>query len=274
MTLSLSCNAWRTQDLMTIPALKRLALIVEYDGTVFSGSQRQANTPTVQACLEEALSKLTGAEVLVSMAGRTDAGAHARGQVASFLTTSEMPPKAFIHGLNSYLPADIAVKSARFVGDGFDPRRQARARDYEYLILNRDSRSPLCQNRAYHVPGVIDVELMNQAASLLMGNHDLASFTCELGEGKSTVRHIFRAACTREGELVRFAISANAFLPHQVRITAGTLIRVGQRKLSVLDFKAILEACQPGLAGPTAPACGLYLNKVVYNTNEENNENV
>jgi tRNA pseudouridine38-40 synthase len=244
-------------------------LVVEYDGSSYAGSQRQANEPTIQACLEESLSKLTGTEVTVSLAGRTDAGVHARGQVASFITSSKLPLRVFIHGLNHHLPRDIAIKSARIVAEGFDPRRQAIRREYEYYILNQDTRSPLWQNRAFHLPGKLDISAMNEAAALLLGEHDFASFACGMDDGKSSVRHVFKANFRREESMVIFAISGNAFLPHQVRGSVGTLIRVGQGKLSIAHFQNIMGAGQPGLAGPMVPACGLYLNKVIYNNDEE-----
>jgi tRNA pseudouridine38-40 synthase len=255
-------------------AVKRLALVVEYNGTDYAGSQRQAQAPTIQASLEEALYKLTNEHIRISLAGRTDTGAHARGQVVSFTTTSELPLKAFLHGLNYHLPGDIAVQCADYVDDDFDPRRHAVRREYEYLILNQGSRSPLWQHRAYHLPASVDTDLMNEAAGVLVGTHDFASFTNEIIEGKSTVRRVYSAGVSRLAELVVFKISANAFLAHQVRITAGTLLRIGQKKITVQDFRCILDACQPGLAGPTAPACGLYLNQVIYSKNEGSYENI
>ena len=266
-----------TYDMPRTETVRRLMLVVEYNGTAYAGSQRQAAEPSVQSCLEEALSKLTGTETTISLAGRTDTGVHARGQVASFRTTSELPLRAFVHGLNYHLPSDIAVRSARITAEAFDPRRQAIKREYEYVILNRNTRSPLWQNLAYHLPGALDLGLMNEAAATLLGEHDFASFACGLDDNsKSTVRHIYEAYFSQEGDIISFHITGNAFLPHQVRSTVGTLIRIGQDKLTIAHFKGILDAGQPGLAGPLVPACGLYLNKVIYNNNnsEEEYENI
>jgi len=251
-------------------------LVVEYNGTAYAGSQRQAAEPSVQSCLEEALSKLTGSEVTISLAGRTDAGVHARGQVISFQTDSELPLRAFVHGLNYHLPNDIAILTAKDTADSFDPRRQALKREYEYLIFNRETRSPLWRNLAYHLPGALDISVMNEAASFLVGEHDFASFVCGMDDdSKSTVRHVYEALFCERGDVLAFRIVGNAFLPHQVRTTVGTLIRVGQGKITTAHFKSILDAGQPGLAGPTVPACGLYLNKVLYNNNsEEDYENI
>jgi tRNA pseudouridine38-40 synthase len=252
---------------------QRVALIIEYDGTLYAGSQRQAGNSTVQACLEEAMLKLTGEEIKISLAGRTDAGVHARGQVGSFSTKRQLPLTAFIHGLNFYLPADIAINGARTVHGAFDPRRQAISREYEYLILNRATRSPLWRNRAYHVACELNLESMNEAASTLIGRHDFASFTTDM-KSKSTVRHVYKAGFRREDVLVIFLIAGNAFLPHQVRRIVATLLKVGQGKLAVPEFYRILQAHKAGLADLTAPACGLYLNKVVYNNYEGNYENI
>jgi tRNA pseudouridine38-40 synthase len=269
MSITLSRDHLEAKTTSPNTTLRRFMLVVEYDGTAYSGSQRQSSEPTIQACLEESLSKLTGTEITISLAGRTDAGVHARGQVASFTAMSELPLRAFIHGLNHHLPGDIAVKSARIVSESFDPRRQALRREYEYYILNQDTRSPLWQNRAFHVPGKLDISAMNEAAALLPGERDFASFACGVDDGKSTVREVFAAYFRRENELVIFTISGSAFLPHQVRGSVGALIRVGQDKLSLAHFKNIMEAGQPGQAGPMVPACGLYLNTVIYNNDEE-----
>ncbi len=275
MSLALS-PSYLSTDAPRVETAQRLMLVVEYNGTAYAGSQRQAAEPSIQSCLEGAISKLTGTEVTISLAGRTDAGVHARNQVISFKTTSDLPIRAFVHGLNRHLPPDIAVRSARVVADSFDPRRQALRREYEYIILNRDTRSPLWQNLSYHLPGALDIDLMNEAAAFLIGEHDFASFACGLDDdSKSTVRHIYEARFRQENDLVIFRIVGNAFLPHQVRTTVGTIIRVGQEKLTAAHFKSILEAGQPGLAGPTVPACGLYLNNITYITNsEEEYENI
>jgi tRNA pseudouridine38-40 synthase len=258
------------------PAMTRVAMIVEYDGSRYAGSQYQPALPTIQSELEAALSKLSGVRVRVDLASRTDAGVHARGQVVSFNTDGRLPLKAYVHGLNGFLPSDIAVRSARTVDLNFDPRRHAGSRADEYFLVNRSTRLPLWQNRAYQVPGGLDLEYMNQACRIIVGKHDFTSFTSNFEKSKSAVRYVFSAGVRREGELVMFRIAANAFLPHQVRYIAGTLIRVGQRRLSVDEFGNILEACQPALAGPVAPACGLYLNRIEYAKyfKEETDENL
>ena len=245
------------------PAL-RMALVVEYDGGSYCGSQAQSDRATIQSRIESALFRLTGEKIRVSLAGRTDAGTHASGQVVSFLTSCGLEARAFVHGLNHYLPADIAIKSAHRVDIDFDPRRRAARREYIYRILNVDTRSPLWRGRAYQVPGRLDEVLMDKACRLLVGEHDFASFTSPAEAGKSTRRRVYQAGIRREGQMLTFSITANAFLPHQVRYIVGTLIRVGQSRLTVDEFSHILRVCQAALAGPVVPACGLYLNRIEY----------
>jgi tRNA pseudouridine38-40 synthase len=240
-------------------------LIMEYDGTRYHGFQLQANLDTIQGETEKALWKLTGERTRVAAASRTDAGVHAKGQVASFRTKSSLPPATFVSGLNHYLPGDIAVKAAYRVRDSFNARREAVSREYSYRILNSPTRSPLRQNSTYLVTNRLNIEAINQACQNLIGRHDFASFmTSDGGRLKNTVRTAHRAEAVAEGELVIFDMVANSFLPHQVRNTVGALIRVGLGGMSVSEFGNILAAKTPGLAGPTAPANGLCLMRINY----------
>jgi tRNA pseudouridine38-40 synthase len=168
--------------------------------------------------------------------------------------------------LNYYLPQDIAVKASYKVNDRFSVQREAVSRRYQYLIINSRSRSPLKRTYTYLVNGELNIEAMNAAAQALIGKHDLTSFITAFSESviKSTVKEVYRAQVESKHGLVVFDITANSFLPHQVRNTVGTLIRVGLGKLSLDDFKSIMEARKPGLAGPTVPAQGLYLIQVNY----------
>lgn len=243
----------------------RLALIVEYDGTRYHGSQLQANAPTIQGEMEKALRKLTGENIRVKAASRTDAGVHAMGQVISFRTESALPLKAFVEGMNYHLPPDIAVKDALRVADTFDARRGAVSREYKYYILNSRHRSPMRQGFSYLVSGNLDVGAMKLACRALVGQHDLSSFVSSPEAiKKSTVRNIHKAEIERDGDMIVLDIVANSFLPHQVRNTVGSLIKVGQGKMTVDEFYSLVEARQPGLAGPTAPAGGLCLIQVNY----------
>ncbi len=240
-------------------------LIVEYEGTHYHGFQFQANAPTIQGELEEALGKLTGEKLRVLGASRTDAGVHAKGQVVSLRTSSPLPPRAFINGLNYHLPEDIAIRAAYKAEDTFDVRRDAVSREYKYCILNSLSRSPFSDGLSYRVAGHIDIVAMNKACQYLAGEHDFASFASCIGvELKTTKRNVHQVKVEKDGDLVTFVIMANSFLPHQVRNTVGPLIKVGLGKVTVDQFRDIMEAKQPGLAAPTAPACGLCLMRVNY----------
>ena len=253
-------------DLVTSSAITtKIVLVIEYNGARYHGFQLQADLPTIQGEMEKAIWKLTGEKLRVMAASRTDAGVHARGQVVTFRTKSAHDNQTFINGLNYYLPRDIAVKAAYKVKDSLNVRRNAVSREYQYHILNSVTRSPLREGLFHLVSRRLDIDAMNQACQALVGRHDFASFTSDIGpEIKSTVREVYGAELKRDGELVVFSIMANAFLPHQVRATAGTLIRIGLGKVSGDEFYSIMEAKKPGLAGPTAPACGLYLVQVNY----------
>lgn len=244
----------------------RLALVVEYDGTSYYGFQLQASHPTIQGKLEKALNDLVGENIRISAASRTDAGVHARGQVISFKTSANLPLVAFVHGLNYYLPPDIAVTSAHKVPLAFDVRRMAVSREYTYSILNSETRSPLTARFAHRIAGEPDIEAMNRACRLIIGTHDFASFASDIGgePEQSTVRHVHLAEVTRKNGLVVLTIVANAFLRHQVRSLAGALIQVGLGKMSLDEFEVVFEAKQPGLAGLALPACGLTLVRVNY----------
>ena len=254
----------------------KISLIMEYDGTGYHGFQWQNGQPSVQKEIEKALERLTGERRRVMAASRTDAGVHALGQVVSFRTGSSLPINTFISGLNHYLPDDIAVKAAYRVDDSFNVRRDALSREYSYYIINSSTRSPVRGAFSYLVASPLDIEAMNRAAQTLIGEHDFASFVSFNGtENKSTVRRVSRAEIERDGEMVIFRMVANSFLPHQVRNTIGALIRVGLGKMSTSEFHGILESKEPSLAGPTAPACGLYLDQVNYpNPWGEINENL
>lgn len=243
----------------------KLRLVLEYQGTKYQGFQAQKNAPTIQDELETALYQLTKERVRVIGSSRTDAGVSARGQVICFHTNSSLVPDAFVSGLNHYLPADIAVREARLVSDSFHPRYDATSREYRYLVLNRTTRSPHFRENAYLVRGALDISAMNQAAEKLVGTHDFTAFASQLeAKTKCTVRRVYRAEVTRQGEFVIFYIAATAFLPHQVRNTVGSLLRVGQGKMTLAEFCSIMETKVVGSAGPAVPACGLCLMRVNY----------
>ncbi|MFH1015707.1 MAG: tRNA pseudouridine(38-40) synthase TruA [Chloroflexota bacterium] len=245
--------------------ITKIVLVLEYEGTNYYGFQWQANQPTIQAELEKAIWKLTGERRRVISASRTDAGVHAEGQVVSFRTESGLLTRSFVKGLNFYLPADIAVRAAYRASESFNVRRDAVSREYHYYILNRPTRGALKRGFAYLVSDKLDIDSMNGAAQALNGKHNFASFITSLELNiKTTEREIHKAEFKRDGDLVTFEMVANSFLPHQVRNTVGALLRVGMGRMTAGEFKEIIEAKKPGLAGPTVPAHGLCLMRVNY----------
>lgn len=240
----------------------KVALVVEYDGSRYHGFQYQANAPTIQAEIELALKQITGENIRVRAASRTDAGVHARGQVVSFRTRASFPPSVWLQAFNHYLPAPISVRQAYLSDYEFDVRRQATSREYRYSILNSPAPAPLKRAFSYFFPHPLDVAAMDLACQELVGEHDFSSFTpAQVGR---PVRTVYRAAVERKGEMVTFTIEASSFLPHQVRHTAGSLLQVGRGRLGVEQFRDLFGARTRGLAGPALPPGGLCLMKVKY----------
>ena len=248
--------------------MRHIRLVVEYDGTALCGWQRQANGPTVQGHLEAALGQLLAHEVAVVGASRTDAGVHARGQVASVHTERAIPLHGVRRGLNSLLPPAIAVADAVEVPDDFHPRFSATGKHYRYLVLTRSERSPRWRDRAWHRPGVLDLAAMRQAATALIGEHDFAAFRAAGCTAQRTVRRIediaIGAAEAGEPVLVAFDVRGNAFLRNMVRIVVGTLVEVGAGRRPVEQVAEILASRDRTRAGITAPPQGLELMSVRY----------
>jgi tRNA pseudouridine38-40 synthase len=249
---------------------------VEYDGTDFKGSQLQANGRTVQGELEKALASLTslttGERCVISMAGRTDTGVHASGQVANFHTASRLPVETFRRGLNALLPFDVAVLSAEEMSAEFHARFSAKERVYRYSILNRPVRSPLARRYAFQVAQPLDLPAMQAAADSLIGERDFASFAGagwgvkdpDAEDSPSTVRKMLKAEWLAEEDKLVLEVAANAFLPHMIRNIVGTLLLVGKGERTPEDFAKIVAVKDRRQAGPTAPACGLSLVSVRY----------
>ncbi|HEU4760572.1 MAG TPA: tRNA pseudouridine(38-40) synthase TruA, partial [Dehalococcoidia bacterium] len=212
-----------------------------------------------------ALSSLTGEPIRVALAGRTDAGVHARGQVASLATASRHSKGTFVRGPNAQLPLDIAVRAAREVDLRFDPRRQAVSRRYRYSILLRPQRPALGRQVVWQVEQPVDLAAMAAAAELLVGRHDFAAFTQpSLAGRRRTERLVTSAALRRTRELAVFDIEANSFLPHMVRRIVAALVEVGLGKRSRAEFERLVREAPPGAAAVPAPARGLCLVKVRY----------
>jgi len=241
-------------------------LSLEYDGRDFAGWQIQPDGQrTVQGTLHEAFRRVTRREVRVISAGRTDAGVHAEGQVASVVVETELAPDRLRRALNGVLPADLAVWECALAPERFHARYQARSKLYRYRIWNGESRSPLRATRAYHVPSALDVEAMRRAAALLLGTHDFAAFQTAGSAVRSTVRSLERLGVEGEprGE-IDLLVEGDGFLRHMVRILAGTLIEVGLGRRDAAGLRAVLAARERARAGRTAPAQALTLVRVSY----------
>ncbi|MBI4217104.1 MAG: tRNA pseudouridine(38-40) synthase TruA [Chloroflexi bacterium] len=247
-------------------AAVRLALLVEYDGTAYCGFQLQrAGQPTVQGALERAIERLTGNFHRIAAASRTDAGVHARGQVVSFLTDFSLEPAGFRRGLNTFLPADIAVQAAAQVPEGFHPRRDALSRRYRYRIVNRDTPAPLKRRWAHWVRPPLDRESMAQAAARLGGTWDWASFSGPPQRSWwGTVRTVRQVQVGSEGEDIWVEVEADSFLPQQVRRMAGALLQVGLGRMELSQLQDLLLRPRLGAARWTAPPGGLCLLQVNY----------
>jgi tRNA pseudouridine38-40 synthase len=251
----------------------KYALIVEYEGTRYSGFQFQKNARTVQEEIETAITRFTGEAVRIKAAGRTDAGVHATGQVVTFDSDAGHPDGVVVRALNSHLPDDIAVKEAHRVADTFDPRRCATARTYVYTIDCGATRSPVRRWTTYHLGRTLDVGRMTEAAEALKGIHDFARFSGPLERpDASTVREIFAIDIGEDSETVRIEVSGNAFLPHQVRRMAGALVDVGLGKLTSEDIRRLLEGSDAGLVARALPPQGLCLVSVQYGDSDKLSE--
>jgi tRNA pseudouridine38-40 synthase len=243
---------------------RTLRLVIEYDGTDFAGWQRQLGQRTVQACLEEALQAMTGQALRVTGAGRTDAGVHAEGQVASVKLHSRIPTGGFLRGLNAHLPPDIALKDVSDAAPDFDARRSARGKTYRYQIWNHLTRSPLHRRSSWHHRAPLDTQAMREAAAAFVGTHDFRAFRASDCDRKNTVRLIRAFEVERRGALLRCEVEGTAFLKNMVRIMVGTLVQAGMGELDAAGVRRLLEAGDRTQSGVTAPAHGLTLVRVTY----------
>jgi tRNA pseudouridine38-40 synthase len=241
-----------------------IKLILEYDGTNYHGWQTQPNGQTIQAVLENALAVFFGEPIRITGSGRTDAGVHALGQVANFHTDKPFDRHRLLRGLNALTPRDITITNAEAVADSFDARRDARARIYQYHILNRSTPSPFHLNRAWHLHAPLEIDAMRAAITCLVGEHDFSSFRAAGCEADHPVRRVYESFIEMRGDLLVCRIEATAFLRHMVRNIVGTLVEVGQGIRTPEAFAALLAARDRTRAGITAPAHGLYLMQVKY----------
>ncbi len=242
----------------------KIKLIVCYDGTNFCGWQIQKNGVSVQETIENAIFSLTGERVKVTGSGRTDAGVHALGQVADFDTISSIPPEKFAFALNPILPDSVKILKSERASDGFNARKSAKRKTYVYSLYSSLVENPLKERYATRIEGDLDLEEMKSACKIIKGKHDFKCM-CSTGSGATTtVRTIYSISVKRLGDDVKITVTGNGFLYNMVRIIAGTLVGVGQGKISLEAIKEALERGERHLLGRTLSAKGLCLQSVKY----------
>ena len=245
--------------------LRNLLLTISYDGKSFHGWQIQQNAYTVQEALQTAVEKIIGGDFEIKGCSRTDSGVHANMYCVSLKTAHPIPPERLKAALNRWLPLSVAVNDCKVVEDDFHARYSCKSKEYIYKIWNQEVRSPFLEGYALHYRYPIDEQMLNTAAQAFVGSHDFTSFcTLDNREKGDMTRTVKAFSVTREGGLVTMRVEADGFLYNMVRIMVGTLLRIQQGKIPPDGILKIIEKKDRAFAGPTAPACGLYLNKVNY----------
>jgi len=244
--------------------MRNVRIRLSYDGSHFFGWQRQDGFSTVQAALEEGLQALVGGAITVHGSGRTDTGVHALAQVASFHIESELSDERLLHAINAHTPAEVVVDRLETCPDSFHALRSARGKRYIYRVSTARFRPPFGRDHVHWVRGPLDLERMQQASAILAGKHDFTSFANTGSPRRSNVRNLSSLHVLPRREGLLFALQSNGFLYNMVRILVGTLMDVGRGRLEVSDVGRILAGRDRDLAGPTAPAAGLCLVRVIY----------
>jgi tRNA pseudouridine38-40 synthase len=244
--------------------MRNIAIFLKYLGTAYHGWQVQKKDVTVCGTLERAAQMVVGREVHIVGCGRTDAGVHAKNYVANFHTDSRIPAERLPYALNTHLPDDISVFSAREVPDDFNAIGSCVKKEYTYLIYNSSLRDPFYVNRAWQYPVRLDETVLQEAASQFVGEHDFAAVRSVGTEVKSTVRTVYAYKVSREGDILRFQVCANGFLYNMARAMVGTAVYAAEGKIRPGDIPGILQKGDRSAAGPTAPAGGLYLSQLWY----------
>lgn len=243
---------------------RNISLVLEYDGSNYHGWQCQPNGITIQEVVQKTIGKILNHNVKIYAAGRTDSGVHAFGQVINFHTAHGIGTGELLKGLNSLLPHDIRVRSARTVDTDFHARYSARCKSYLYVISNARFHSPFQVKYSWHVIHHLDAVLMNEGIKTLIGTHDFSSFKKKREPYKNHEREITRAWVKRRGTLVYVFVEATGFLRYMVRNIVGTLVEVGKGKISVAEMEEVLTAKDRTKAGMTAPPHGLFLRRIIY----------
>ena len=250
--------------------MKNYKIILQYDGSRYKGWQTQKNTDmTIQGKLEAVLERMAGHPVEIHGSGRTDAGVHALAQTADFKLEEHFDKEEIFTYLNEYLPEDIRVRESCEVAPDFHPRHCSSRKTYEYRILNRRFPIPTLRHDTYFYYRPLDVEAMKEAAGYLVGEHDFKSFCTVGAQVETTVRTIYDLTVTKEEDVIKIRVTGNGFLYNMVRILAGTLISVGIHEQEPEDMTRVLAACDRTAAGPTAPACGLTMVGISYETKKQ-----
>lgn len=244
--------------------MRNLKLTVEYDGTNFSGWQKQKERRTIQEEIENALEKILKEKITIIGSGRTDAGVHAIGQVANFKTDKQIKPQELLLAINTMLPVDIVVTNVEEVGEGFNARTSAKKKHYRYVINNSKIPSALNANREYYFKYFLDIEAMQLAANDLIGKHDYRAFCASGSSVENTEREIYLLKVNRLGDRVIIDIVGNGFLYNMVRIIVGTLLDIGTGKLDICVVNNMLEEKDRSMGGRTVGPEGLYLVDVAY----------
>jgi tRNA pseudouridine38-40 synthase len=244
--------------------MKRVMLIIAYDGTRYCGWQIQDNGITVEGVVTDALRELLGEDISLIGASRTDSGVHADGNVAVFDTGTRIPADKICFALNKMLPDDIVIRDSFEVRQEFHPRHVNSRKAYEYSIRNSRFTLPCDRLYTYHVHKTLDTDAMREAAAFLVGEHDFTSFCSLQTETLTKVRTVFSLDIEKRGDIIRIRITGNGFLYNMVRIITGTLVQAGLHAMEPTKIKDILEAKDRSCAGPTAPACGLKLVGIEY----------
>jgi tRNA pseudouridine38-40 synthase len=240
----------------------RLAMVVEYDGTEYFGWQIQPDRSTIQGSLETALATILGEKIRLDAAGRTDAGVHARGQVAAFSTLRSVDISSLHHGVNALCGRGIVVRELGAVTDDFDPRREAKSRSYEYRIHNAAWPSPFSARYSWHVHRTLDLAAMRRAAARLVGERDFSSFQAADCDATNPIRRVLESDIDSVGVEIVYRVRATAFLRHMVRNIVGTLVEIGRGERAAESLPALLDRRDRTLAGSTAPPHGLCLVSV------------
>ncbi len=244
--------------------MRNLKVTMAYRGTAYHGFQRQENAVGIQNVLEEKLSAITNAPVKINGCSRTDTGVHANEYCFSFETEHRIPCNNIIRGMNSILPDDLAILNCEEVTEDFHARYSCKAKEYQYLILNRISKDPFLSDLALHYPYAMNTELMAKSAQDFVGTHDFTSFCGTANQKENSVRTIEYFRVEKDENLVKLIVKGDGFLYNMVRIMVGTLIFINEKKLAPDSIPQILAAKDRNLAGKTAEAHGLYLNKIFY----------